>query len=108
VPRVQLDGFTIADWDAFHDQCVAVLGFPPFYGRNMDAWIDCLTYIRDGDGMSRFVLGRTEVLVIEVLSTRTFNRQAPEILGALVECAASVNQRQADAGEIPALHVLFR
>ena len=74
----------------------------------MDAWIDCLTYIREGDAMSRFVLGPTEALVVEILATRAFNNRAPEILDALVECTASVNQRQIDAGEIPALHILFR
>jgi len=74
----------------------------------MNAWIDCLTYVREGDGMSRFVLGPTEPLVIDILETRAFNSQAPEILDALVECTASVNQRQFDAGEIPALYLLFR
>jgi hypothetical protein len=74
----------------------------------MDAWIDCLTYVRAGDGMSRFALGPTEPLIIEVLGTDVFNRQAPAILGALVECKAAVNQRQAAAGEHPALQLLFR
>jgi hypothetical protein len=56
-----------------------VFGFPSFYDRNMDAWIDCLTYVRDGDGMSPFALGPTEPLVIEVLNTDAFKQHAPEI-----------------------------
>ena len=106
--QVQLNGAAIRDWNAFHDQSAVVFGFPDFYGRNMDAWIDCLTYVRDGDGMSRFTLGSTEPLIIEVLDTETFNRQAPEILDAFVECTAFVNQRHASAGELPALHLVFR
>lgn len=63
----RLNGDAIEDWDGFHDQCAAVFGFPDFYGRNMNAWIDCLTYVRNGDGMSRYVLGPEEPLIIEVL-----------------------------------------
>ena len=106
--RAQLDGAAIRDWDAFHDLSAAAFGFPAFYGRNMNAWIDCLTYVREGDGMSRFELGPTEPLVIEVFDTKAFNRQAPEIFDAFVDCVASVNQRHAEAGELPGLHVIFR
>ena len=107
MPRVRLDGATITNWDSFHDQCAKVFGFPSFYGHNMNAWIDCLSYVRDGDGMSAFAIGRTGALEIEVTDTETFGRQAPEILDALVECTAMVNQRQVAAGELPALHVIF-
>lgn len=108
MPHVHLDGARMRTWDAFHDHCADVLGFPTFYGRNMHAWIDCLTYVREGDGMSRFELGPDEALVFEVLGAEEFNRRAPEIFDALVECAAFVNRRQVDAGERPALQFLFR
>ena len=106
--HARLDGTAIHDWDSFHDQCAAAFGFPAFYGRNMNAWIDCLTYVREGDGMSRFVLGPEETLVIELLGTQALNHRAPEIVDALVECAASVNERHVEMGEQPALHLLFR
>ena len=108
MPQVQLRGAAIGDWDAFHDQCAVAFGFPAFYGRNMDAWIDCLTYVRDGDGLSHFALGPTEPLVVEVLETEAFNRQAPEIFDAFVACLAIVNERHVAAGEVPAMQVLFR
>lgn len=108
VAHVHLDGTTIDSWNAFHDQCAAVFGFPDFYGRNMNAWIDCLTYVREGDGMSRFSLGPDEALVIEIAGTREFNHRAPEVFDALTECAASVNLRHVEMGERPALHFVFR
>ena len=107
MPRVSLDGSAITDWSAFHDQCAERLGFPTFYGRNMNAWIDCLTYLRDGDGMSRFVLGPTEVLELEISGTDVFSKRASEILDALVECTAAVNQRHIAAGQLPAIHLVF-
>jgi Barstar (barnase inhibitor) len=68
VADATLDGRKITDWKSFHDECAAIFGFPVFYGRNMDAWIDCLTYVRQGDGMSQYVLGPAEPLVIHVLN----------------------------------------
>ena len=35
----------ITDWESFHHVFKQTLGFPGFYGRNMDAWIDCMTCI---------------------------------------------------------------
>lgn len=30
----------ITDWHTFHEVFAATLGFPDYYGRNMNAWID--------------------------------------------------------------------
>ncbi len=106
--RAELHGQRMKDWSSFHSECARAFGFPDFYGRNMDAWIDCLTYVRDGDGMSRYVLGPDEPLVIEVLDSDVFRQQSAEIFDAFVECTAFVNRRHAEAGEKPALHVVFR
>ena len=43
--------------------------------------------------MTRFNLAEGEMLHIEVSATEIFNRRVPEILDALVECSALVNQR---------------
>jgi hypothetical protein len=106
--RAELHGARIIDWPSFHSECATAFGFPDFYGRNMNAWIDCLTYVREGDGMSRYVLGPDEPLVIEVLDSRRFRQQAPDVFDAFVECTAFVNQRHIEVGEKPALHVVFR
>jgi hypothetical protein len=98
----------ITDWTSFHATCQRVLGFPAFYGANMNAWIDCLTYLDEGDGMSRFELGASEVLVIEVPEAIAFRDRLPEIFAALLECAAFVNQRYVDAGNLPRLALLLR
>ena len=62
--EVTLDTTRIHDWHSFHRVCAETFGFPDFYGQNMNAWIDCLTYIREGDGMSNFVLCDSEQLSI--------------------------------------------
>jgi RNAse (barnase) inhibitor barstar len=93
----RLETRRIVDWGTFHDACAATFGFPDFYGRNLDAWIDCLTYL--DVGMSRFDLPPGEVLTIEVMCFDGFRSRVPEIAEALVECAAFVNRRLAEKGD---------
>ena len=63
--HTQLDGAALTDWTAFHALSKAAFGFPDFYGNNLDAWIDCLSYLRDDDAMSSFRLQPDEVLTID-------------------------------------------
>jgi hypothetical protein len=61
---------------SFHQTCREAFGFPDFYGMNMNAWIDCLTHLDEGDGMSRFHLASGETLNIEVPDTESFSAGA--------------------------------
>jgi len=108
MPTVRLDGRAIGDLPAFHDACRIAFGFPDFYGRNMDAWIDCLSGLRDDDGMSAFALGADDVLEIELLHAPALRRSAPAIFAALQDGIAEVNQRCAEQGEKPALTLVLR
>ncbi len=47
---VRLDCDRITDWESFHSLFAEVFGFPDFYGRNMNAWIDCMSYLDDSEG----------------------------------------------------------
>jgi RNAse (barnase) inhibitor barstar len=101
----RLDGDAITDPDTFHDACAAEFGFPDFYGGNMNAWIDCLSYIDVGDGMSRFELEPGEVLRIELSHSESLRQRVPEVFAELVECTRIVNQRFIDAGGEPRLQL---
>ena len=105
--NVRLDTKRITDWKSFHLLCKEEFGFPDFYGMNMDAWIDCLTYLNEGDGMSHFHLAKAEMLYIEVSDTEDFNSRLPEIFDALVECSAFVDRRYVDDRKSPVLSLLF-
>ena len=76
---VTLSTAEIRNWETFHDICARDFRFPDFYGRNMNAWIDCLTYVREGDGMSRFFLQEDEYLYIYLPDFVTFSQREPEI-----------------------------
>ncbi len=103
-----LDGTKIRDWDSFHDECQQVFGFPEFYGRNMDAWVDCLSYLRDDDGMTHFQLNEDERLEIVINHAELMRKQAPDILEEITYCIGGINERYEDYGEKPALALTLR
>lgn len=100
---VQLNGATITDVATFHAESQRAFGFPEFYGANMDAWIDCLSYLRDDEGMASVRLKPDEVLTIEVVDSAAWRQANPELLDEVTFCIAMINDRYADYGEKPAL-----
>lgn len=104
---VRLNTEQINDWASFHQVCKEAFGFPDFYGENMNAWIDCLTYLNFDDGMSRFVLAKNERLFIEVMNTGSFWDRLPDIFQALVDCSSFVNNRHLESNELPKIALVF-
>src|SRR5262245_8029109 len=102
-----LHSLQITDWTSFHEICKAEMGFPDFYGMNMYAWIDCLSYLSEDASMTRFRLVANESLRIEITDTEGFKSRLPDIFHALVECAAFVNQRYVEDGKTPPLSLIF-
>ena len=105
---VKLDTARILDWDSFHDVCAQALGFPGFYGRNMNAWIDCMTSLDDpSDGMTSVHAPKGGVLVLSLSDATDLAARCPDIFDALVECSACVNYRRMDVGDPPVLALSF-
>ncbi len=104
----KLDGNRIRDWESFHDECQQAFGFPEFYGRNMDAWVDCLSYLRDNDDMTRFKLNEDEKLQIVINDAQRMRESAPDILDEITYCIGGINERYEDYGEKPALELVLR
>ena len=101
-----LDTRAIRDWDSFHDACKAAFGFPEFYGRNANAFIDCFNYIDEGDGLSRFHLAPGESLTIEVRGAGEFATRTPEQALALFQWISFVNENSIAEGKPPRLLLL--
>ncbi|MBL4885330.1 MAG: barstar family protein [Planctomycetaceae bacterium] len=102
--RVQVDASRIEDWDTFHDVFAETFGFPEFYGRNMNAWIDCMTYLESpGDEMTSVTCDKEDFIIIELLNARGFKASCPEQYEALLECSAFVNWRNLEIGNNPHL-----
>jgi hypothetical protein len=103
MPLIRIDAAQIQDWDTFHGVFEAAFGFPGFYGRNMDAWIDCMGYLEDPGAEMTTVHGSASDPV--VLRLDNIDSMPTEIYDALIECAAFVNWRCTESGH-PAILVL--
>ena len=98
----------IYDWNSFHSVFSRVLGFPDFYGRNMAAWIDCMTSIDEPDDGLSEVHGTKEAGMCLVLGDCTsFARRCPEQYNAILDSVGFVNHRRIEIGEEPVLSLSF-
>jgi hypothetical protein len=104
----ELNGAAITGFDSFHAACKAAMGFPDSYGNTMDAWVDCLSYLRDEDGMSKFRLKPNEVLEIVIQDAAAMQAAVPDILEEVTYCVAGINERYEDYGEKPALKLVLK
>jgi len=106
MPKVAIDTAAISDWDSLHAVCKDAFGFPDFYGRNGNAFIDCLSYLEEDDGMTRFVLKPGETLIVELADAYEFGKRTPEQATALLGWIGRVNARYVGDGKPPPLVVL--
>ena len=107
--KVSIDLNGISDWLSFHEEFATAFGFPHFYGKNMNAWIDCMTYLDDPDaGMSTIHCERGSVVTLELLNVPAFKGRCPELYEAIVDGAAFVNWRRLETSDSAVLAISFR
>ena len=105
---VVLECDRIVDWRSFHAEFARLFGFPTFYGRNMNAWIDCMTSLDSpNDGMSEVHCAPGTVLTLQLENVESFRSRCREQYDALVECSAFVNWRRIELGEPSVLALSF-
>ena len=106
---IKLDTSRITDWETFHDVFSETFGFPAFYGRNMNAWIDCMTYLTDPDAAMTTVHALPGgVVALQLQNVDKFALCCPELYEAIVECSSFVNWRRIELGELPVLALSFQ
>jgi hypothetical protein len=100
VDRIAIDCSKILDWPSFHSEFATAFGFPEFYGKNMNAWIDCMTSLdAPEDGMSAFHCLRGSVMTLELQNVERFKEQFPHLYSTVIEYSAFVNYRRLKLGE---------
>lgn len=105
--RASIDSDRITDWPSFHEEFARAFGFPEFYGKNMDAWIDCLTDLDANTGMTTVDCGFASVVVLELWNVKSFRQRCTEQHDALIECAAFVNWRRIEKEQPAVLALSF-
>ena len=88
MPIVRIDARRIVDSDSFHDVFAEAFGFPDFYGRNMDAWIDCLTSLDvPSDGLTAIHTQPGGVVTLQIENMDDFAERCPPLYEDLIDCA---------------------
>lgn len=103
---IEIDGAAVTDAVSFHNSFATAFGFPTFYGRNLDAWIDCMSCLDEPEsGMSLITVAPSEILVIQVRNADIMKKLCPELWLAFLECVAFANWRRVEQGAPPLLSV---
>ena len=105
---VEIDGDLVAEWEAFHDVFAAKFGFPAFYGRNDNAWIDCMTSVDSpDDGLSEVHVPRGQIMTLQIANAAKLKSSNRDIWDALNEMTAFVNWRRIERGDEPVLALSY-
>ena len=105
MPIVRIDGRRLTDWESFHDTFAEGFGFPEFYGRNMNAWIDCMTSLDSPeDGLTTIHGTANDAVVLHITNASSI---PPDVFEGLNECAAFVNWRRIEQGDAAVLALSY-
>lgn len=77
MPVIAIPLDQITDRKSFHEVFAKTLGFPKFYGRNMDAWIDCMSDPDFNSGLRAALATPSDVLTLSFSNVAEFRRGAP-------------------------------
>ncbi len=104
----RINGAAIVDEAAFHAESRRAFGFPQTYGDSIDSWVDCLSYLRDDENMTKFRLKPNETLQIVIDDAAAMRAAVPDLLDEIAFCVGGINERYEDYGEKPALELVLR
>lgn len=91
---IEIDGRDLVGWPGFHDCFARTLGFPSYYGRNLDAWVDMMEEALEA-GPEGKQIDRT--VTLRVSHWQSLQDHGPAQAKALIAAIAAVNERVVDA-----------
>jgi hypothetical protein len=104
----ELDGAAIVNEASFFAESARAFGFHTASGDTIDTWVDCLSYLRDEENMTRFRLRADETLDIVITDSAALRARLPDLIDEIVFCVGGINERYEDYGEAPALALILR
>lgn len=94
--RIIIDASKITSTEALHDIFQEAFGFPDYYGRNMDAWIDCMSSL--DEEMSKVHIEEGEIVELQLANAKEWKENYANLYEDVIECAALVNWRRIEKG----------
>ena len=104
----ELNGAAIVDEASFYAESRNAFGFHTASGDTIDTWVDCLSYLRDDENMTKFRLQPDEVLEIVITDSGPLRGRLPDLVDEIIFCVGGINERYEDYGEKPALELVLR
>ena len=105
---IRIDARRLTDTAGLHAALSEAFGFPPFYGNNLDALVDCLTRLDDPQaGLSRVQLFPGQVALVVIEHARETCTQTAAQVKALTDAAAFVNWRRLEQGQPPVIALAY-
>jgi hypothetical protein len=105
-PFATVDLSAVRSWSDLDELWAEALGFPNWYGRNRDAWLDIMSSLDEIGMVERPFEGRGPILIrvggVEALADRH-----PEVLVELVALTAAANERYRHSESGRALALVF-
>lgn len=95
----------IVDWASFHDVFQERFKFAAYYGRNMNAWVDLMTYLDEPGQVDALSVEPGVIVGLRLDDAAEFARRMPELYGAIVDGVAVVNARRGEAGKAALLEI---
>ena len=104
----ELNGAAIVNEATFLAESRSAFGFHTASGDTIDTWVDCLSYLRDDENMTKFTLKQNEVLEIVITDADKMKAAVPDLFEEIAFCIGGINERYEDYGDEPALELVLR
>jgi hypothetical protein len=101
----EIDCNKFKDFESFHSYCKEIFEFPDFYGMNMNAFIDCLSYIDEDEEMSSVKLVKNEMLILNLIHSESIKKTNFELYETIIDSLTFVNLRRTELGEQPIIEL---
>ena len=105
-PFANVDLTGIQTWSELDERWAAALGFPDWYGRNRDAWLDIMSSL-DEIGMVQHPFEGRGAILIEVQGAEELVRRRPEVFAELVALTVAANERYEHSGSGRGVALVF-
>ena len=106
--ELELDFTEIDNLEKMHNLLMNIFGFPVFYGKNVNALIDCLSDLRvqgeKGETLCDFKIKTEEIII---LNCKNFSYKSSIIQNHFITAIESINKREIEIGNIPSIFLNF-
>lgn len=93
----------------FHEAFRAAMGFHDYYGRDWEAWIECLMEEGNDFGVvPKFTVPKGGTLTLRLQNVDKMNANRPHLLDRLNDDIAGVNHQRLEQGESPLIALAYQ